>query len=131
MNNKARMLALLVLAGWSGSAWSQSPQQSGQVPYAETTAGMVEQAAKDLKAADAELNAVFSQLIAQLDQPGKDRLRVAERKWLAYRDAHADFEASLYEGGSILPLIRTNCLVQMTRNRTKELKEVMESDFGH
>ncbi len=92
---------------------------------------MVDQAAKDLKVANAELNAIFSQLMAQLDQHGKDKLRVVERKWLAYRDSHADFEASLYEGGSIQPLIRTNCLVQMTRNRIKELKEVLESDFGH
>lgn len=131
MNNKGGVIALFILTTWPTCVWSQSSHQSRQLPYAETTAGMVDQAAKDLKVANAELNAIFSQLMAQLDQHGKDKLRVVERKWLAYRDSHADFEASLYEGGSIQPLIRTNCLVQMTRNRIKELKEVLESDFGH
>lgn len=92
---------------------------------------MVEQLAQDRKEADASLNAVFGKLIAQLDEAGKMKLRMAEKAWIKYRDAQAAFEGSLYEGGSIRPLIEGNCLLAITRNRTKELQEVLDTDFGH
>jgi len=122
---------MMVLCGAWSFTQAQEPAKTSPVPYSETTAGMVENLTKEQKEADVALNAVYGKLLSQLDEAGKTRLRAAEKAWLKYRDAQTTFEGSLYEGGSIRPLIEGNCLMAMTRNRTKELQEVLDSDFGH
>lgn len=77
------------------------------------------------KAADAELNRVYGRLVSRLadDAPQRERLKAAEVSWLKYRDDNCDYEASMYEGGSIKPLIHASCLERMTKARTAELRE--------
>lgn len=113
------------------SATAQAPSRHDAVPHPETTAGMVEQLVKERKEADTRLKVVYNKLLSQLDEAGKAKLRVVEKDWLRYRDAQIAFEGSLYEGGSIRPLIEGNCLLAMTRNRTKQLQEVLDTNFGH
>ncbi len=131
MRASSAIVWTMFICGVSAMGQAQEPPKPGAIPWGETTAGMVEQLAQDRKEADASLNAVFGKLIAQLDEAGKMKLRMAEKAWIKYRDAQAAFEGSLYEGGSIRPLIEGNCLLAITRNRTKELQEVLDTDFGH
>ena len=79
---------------------------------------------KRFEAADAELNRVYNQLASMLkdDEAQRARLKAAEVSWLKYRDDNCDYEASVYEGGSIKPLIRSSCLERMTKARTAELR---------
>ena len=131
MRASAAIVWTMLFCGVWAMGQAQEPPKAVVIPYRETTAGMVEHLAQDRKEADARLDAVYSKLLSQLDEAGKMKLRIAEKAWVKYRDAHAAFEGSLYEGGSIRPLIEGNCLVAMTRNRTKELQEVLDTDFGH
>ena len=111
---------------------SQESPKVGSPGRIVTTLDMRENAWKEFKIADAELNKVFNELHSRLDDAiQKAKLRAAETAWLKYRDANANFESSLYEGGSIRPQIHTGCLTTMTQNRTKELQLILDSDFDH
>ena len=93
-----------------------------------TTAEMLHCASAEWQAADAELNAVYQQLMAELDEPRRSHLQTAQRAWIIYRDACADFEAALFEGGSMAPVLHAAELADRTRQRVDELRSVLE--FG-
>lgn len=59
--------------------------------------------AADLKTSDDRLNTIYQQLLSQLDDEGKKKLRESERLWLAYRDAQVSFQASVYAGSTATP----------------------------
>ena len=90
-------------------------------------------AAKDYEAADAELNAVWKEarggakdLDAEFSQELKgaeDALVAAQRGWIAYRDGQCDLAGFEARGGSMEPMLVSGCLADLTRKRTKELKE--------
>jgi uncharacterized protein YecT (DUF1311 family) len=54
---------------------------------------------------------------------------MAQLQWIKYRDLNAEFEASLYRKGSINAQIKLDALARMTKERTRELDYLMESDF--
>lgn len=96
-----------------------------------TTVEMRECAGRKFKAADAELNQVYALLLGKLTADSdKQLLKKAQRAWLQYRDSNADFEASFYEGGSAQEQIRVYALIRMTQDRTKELKNTIDSEFN-
>ena len=81
-----------------------------------------------LQAADAELNDAYQDAVAyarDLDSPGaggvEDRLRKAQRAWVAYRDAACDADAFLFDGGTMMPLIYSTCLSRLTELRRADL----------
>ena len=90
-------------------------------------------AAKDYDAADAELNAVWKQargvakdLDAELseDLKGAEKALLAgQRGWIAYRDGQCELAGFEARGGSMEPMLVSGCLADLTRKRTKELKE--------
>ncbi|PJJ07079.1 uncharacterized protein YecT (DUF1311 family) [Flavobacterium sp. 1] len=90
--------------------------------FAQTQLEMNETADTNYKKADAELNKVYKQLIAILDQNEKPLLIQAEKDWVRFRDSHCKFDASQYEGGSIKPLVYSTCLEELTRKRIAEIK---------
>lgn len=80
-------------------------------------------AAEEYRAADAELNAVWRDTMSwaggvSLD----DELRVAQRAWIAFRDAACGVEAAVWEGGSMAPLIHATCMTRLTRARIADLQ---------
>ena len=79
-------------------------------------------AGKEYQAADAALNQVYRKLVAMLDDEETSELKVAQNAWLKYRDANCEFVADQYKGGTIRPMIHANCLADVTRNRTTELR---------
>jgi uncharacterized protein YecT (DUF1311 family) len=91
--------------------------------------------AKDYEAADAELNAVWKQargaakdLDAELSEDLKgaeDALIAGQRGWIAYRDGQCELKGFDERGGSMEPMVVSGCLADLTRKRTKELKEFM------
>lgn len=60
---------------------------------AQSQSEMNRKAAQEFETADATLNKVFKQLIGKLDAEGKEKLKNAQRAWVQFRDAQADFEA--------------------------------------
>lgn len=93
--------------------------------------------ARDYEAADAELNAQWTitkkamaevdRDIDDVDQRGAEKsLLSAQRAWITYRDGQCEAQGYRYYGGSIRPLIVSSCLADLTRNRTEELKALIE-----
>jgi|SRR5215469_16431728 len=120
-----KWVALLCLSG--GLAQNSTPpaQPVGDCDNAVTTAAMHACEGKRYEAAQRELNSAYQALMGHLDAARKEKLRVAQRAWLRYRDANADFQASLTEGGTLAPLLKIGSLTEMTKARTAELKKEM------
>jgi len=90
---------------------------------AQSQAEMNREAAQEFEAADATLNKVYKQLIGKLDDEGKEKLKIAQRAWVQFRDAQADFEADKEaRGGSMAPLISNGVRKRLTDARVKELQ---------
>jgi uncharacterized protein YecT (DUF1311 family) len=72
-----------------------------------------------------ELQATYARVTAEMRTLGIDPrpLVGVQAAWVAARDATCAFEESLYEGGSIAPMIKFECVDRMTRARTNRLRE--------
>jgi uncharacterized protein YecT (DUF1311 family) len=78
--------------------------------------------------ADAALNAQWAKVLAAYggDAETKKLLLDGQRAWLKYRDAQCQLAALDSRGGSIWLLINSGCLASLTRQRTQELKELID-----
>lgn len=92
-------------------------------------------AAEDYAAADAELNAVWKELLAYHaeDPVAITRLRAAQRAWIAFRDAEvaarlpvADGENPQVVHGSMYGLLHHGVLAELTRERTAQLRTQLD-----
>ncbi|MGL4915460.1 MAG: lysozyme inhibitor LprI family protein [Aeromonas allosaccharophila] len=101
-------------------------QASGDCKEPMTQAAMNICAMQDYTKADAELNAAYKKLAATLDKEQLGRLKTAQRAWITFRDAQCRYEAGVYEGGSIAPLVHSSCLTKLTEQRTKDLIEQLD-----
>ncbi|AXI62562.1 urease-associated protein [Pseudomonas kribbensis] len=99
---------------------------------ASDQATMNQCAGQEYKAADKELNAVYQQITARLkdNAEGKKLLVNAQRAWIGFRDAECNFSASGVAGGSVYPLIYSNCLTSVTKVRTEALKQYLKCEEG-
>lgn len=88
--------------------------------------------------ADAELNAQWKLTTAKLkaQDKGFDRTYdkrpgffetelAAQRAWLTYRDQHCASEGYSMRGGSAESMVISGCREQLTKARTKELKDLI------
>lgn len=117
-----------VLALWAGIATGQdwNCADPGNLPQQ----GMNYCAHQDYLVADAELNEVYGQVRAYLSAAetrpdGKTEaevLRDAQRAWIPFRDLACDLEGGLFRGGSMEPFIVSSCLTRLTRDRTRDLR---------
>jgi uncharacterized protein YecT (DUF1311 family) len=94
--------------------------------HAQSQAEMNNQAFADFKKADAELNKVYGQVMAKLDAEGKEKLKVAQRAWVAFRDAQAEVDADGSRGGTIVPLLRSTSMTESTQARIKQLRAFLK-----
>lgn len=58
-------------------------------------------------------------------------LESAETAWLAARDKTCDLETSLYEGGSIEPMMASECVADQTQERTADLAALTRRIRAH
>lgn len=86
----------------------------------------------DFARADAALNAQWKVTMAAMkrrdreDQLGyADALLAAQRAWLAYRDAQCVIEGYEMRDGSAQPMLVAGCKATLTRQRTKQLKDLV------
>lgn len=104
---------------------------------AQTQADMNAEAAQALRSADAALNAQWKQTYAGMKQrDAQDHTRgggfgyaaatlASQRAWLQFRDRQCVIEGGEFAGGSLQPFARAQCLARLTRERTKQLKDLM------
>lgn len=93
---------------------------------AQSQAEMNQQAFDSFEKADAELNKIYSKVLAKLDAEGQAKLKAAQRAWVAFRDAQAELDADFMRGGSAAPLLRAGSLTGTTQHRTQELKDFLK-----
>jgi uncharacterized protein YecT (DUF1311 family) len=100
-----------------------------------TQSGMNIAAEEKLKNTQADLDCLMSKIRAYLANCDSEHadfmpseinllpcINEAQDKWAAYRKANSDFMASIYSGGSIMPLVWADTAAEMTTSRIKELQ---------
>lgn len=106
----------------------------------QTQAEMTLCAGQDYQRADAELNALWGEVSAQArdndrlagedGRPGyAETLLKAQRAWISFRDANCTYEGFAARGGSMEPMLASQCLARMTTERTEQLRQLMQ-DLG-
>ena len=120
-----------------GLALALQPMTEAECASASSQMEMTACATQVFERADAELNALYRQLIAGAretdrspdngvnegdNRPGEEAtLREAQRAWVTYRDAHCRGEGYGERGGSMEPMIVADCLARLTRARIAQL----------
>ena len=116
-----KLLILLALAA-GGPAAAQTTiltTDCGAQPNQTAMGDCADQAAR---AADAELNAVWGKALAAVKGGAAAApLRSAQRAWISYRDLACKAETAVYEGGSIAPMVASQCQERLTRARIADL----------
>jgi uncharacterized protein YecT (DUF1311 family) len=70
---------------------------------------------------DRKLNQAYQKLLSQLEGERKQKLVIAQRAWINFRDKNCSFVSSESSGGTLEPLIYTGCLSELTKKRTEDL----------
>jgi uncharacterized protein YecT (DUF1311 family) len=77
---------------------------------------------KAYRAADSGLNQMYGQISKVLQPDDLQRLKVAQRLWIQFRDATCTAESDLYIGGTASAPAYSACLEELTRQRVTDLK---------
>lgn len=95
-------------------------------------------AGMDFEAADAELNAVWKEAKASAKEMDAEfaaemkgaeaALLAAQRGWIAYRDGQCELEGWEAHGGSMEPMLVSGCMAELTRARTRELRQFISGE---
>jgi len=94
----------------------------------------------DFERADAELNGVWGQVVADARRADREiqreydrrptseaKLREAQRAWLVFRDAHCTVQGyDEARGGTMEPMVYGSCRAELTRQRTAQLRGLGE-----
>lgn len=78
---------------------------------------------------DRELNRVYRELMNVLDDPQKLRLRDAQRKWIAFRDAEVDAIGLIYGSldGTMFLVMQSDAVSSLTRDRVRQLEAMLDA----
>ena len=123
--------ALLLLAA------APEPKLDCADPQDQSSMNMCAQ--RDYERADTEMNAQYRLATATMRAADKevdrasdsqplyyDTLVAAQRAWLTFRDQTCLLESFEARGGSMQPMLDSGCKAQLTRERTKQLKSMVE-----
>ncbi len=117
------------------SAVAAQPTPYVDCADAMTQADMTRCAGADFAAADAQLNrqwTITSDVMKQRDSADPDApapgyhgvLLDAQRKWIAFRDAHCRAAGYQERGGSLQSTLIAACLTSLTQDRVQWLKDL-------
>ena len=123
-----------IVVGLSLLAFSTAFHRSAQAQECadQTQMGLDQCAGAAYKKTDAQLNKIYGQITARLkDAPDtKAQLVTAQKAWIAFRDAECKFLAGNAEGGSIYPMLVTQCRADLTQKRVDDLAPLLECEEG-
>ncbi|WP_162053448.1 lysozyme inhibitor LprI family protein [Pontibacter pamirensis] len=124
-----QMVKLLLLALFNFIFTFCATAQGGQklnCDNPQTQAEMYACASKAFQETDQKLNQIYKEVMAQLTPEQKTLLVKAQKSWLVVRDNHCKLYEHFYAGGSIMPLMVSNCARELTENRVKELQMILD-----
>ncbi|WP_436856866.1 lysozyme inhibitor LprI family protein [Citrobacter tructae] len=87
-------------------------------------------AAAQYQAIDKKLNETFQNALKRAEAPQRDLLKKAQVAWIAVRDADCALISSGTEGGSIQPMIASQCLADKTAEREAFLASLLQCEEG-
>jgi uncharacterized protein YecT (DUF1311 family) len=120
------MVCLFWLLPWASQA--ENPK-AGCYDKAQTQLELNDCAGEELAAADAELNRVYQAILKKYKDDSRfiEKLRAAQRAWLAFRDAEFEAKFPASDGyGSIFPMCAAQYKAQLTRERVTRLREWLD-----
>ncbi len=132
---------LLGLAVLGTSASAQSRDDDGtSCPDSRTQTGMNYCAARDYAEADRDLNVMWPHVLTEMRRIDAARrssradgrpsylqaMLRGQRAWIVWRDAHCVSEGYGARGGSMEPLLISQCLTRLTRERIEQLAMIVE-----
>jgi len=85
---------------------------------------------EDFLAVNGAQAAVLKGLNQGLAAPDRQRLRAAQKAWIAWRTAQCEFESGGSSGGSARELARWRCTAKLTRERTTALDKLAHCPEG-
>ncbi len=87
---------------------------------------MTAQAEADFEKADKELNAVYQKVMKSAeDDVARKKLAAAQKAWIRFRDAQAEFDADEFRGGTMAPQIYAISETETTDERIASLKRTL------
>jgi uncharacterized protein YecT (DUF1311 family) len=92
-----------------------------------TTKGMTDCVVRATEKWDEELNKNYQELLTLLTAEQTDKLKIAQRKWVEYRNKEIEFSNQLYydmQGTMWIP-VAAQTKLDLTRKRTIELESYM------
>lgn len=97
---------------------------------AQTQLVMNQCASAEYKKADNELNKIYKEIVKRASDEQARSLKIAQHKWIEYRDSDCEFQTSKYREGSIYPMIHAYCMAKKTTDRIKEFKRMLNCEEG-
>ncbi|WP_368543465.1 lysozyme inhibitor LprI family protein [Enterobacter soli] len=86
--------------------------------------------AKQYQAEDKKLNQTYQAAFKRAAAPQQALLKKAQLAWIALRDADCAFIGSGTEGGSVQPMIVSQCMTEKTVEREAFLASLMQCEEG-
>ncbi|HBE21022.1 MAG TPA: hypothetical protein DEG17_22425 [Cyanobacteria bacterium UBA11149] len=107
---------------------SNQPKQQINCRNPNSNVEYKECAYRAYQAADRRLNQVYQQVISTLSGEEKQKLIDAELAWIKFRDLHCEFEVYGSRGGTGYGGFLSECLEQVTRERTAQLETFLHGN---
>jgi len=84
------------------------------------------------KESDKKLNELYKQIEARLkdDADTKKLLVQAQRDWIKFRDAECGFQTAEAAGGSMMPMLVTQCMDDLTQTRVEDFEGYLNCEEG-
>jgi uncharacterized protein YecT (DUF1311 family) len=96
--------------------------------FSQTQLEMNMDALKTYQKADAEMTAIYKKALKSLTDTAQRRMLIqAQRSWIKYKEDHCRAVAAFYEGGSMQPMVYSECKTEVTRQRIKSLQAYLEN----
>ena len=108
----------------SGAAWADDCSN------ANTQTEMNQCAAAQYQAADKKLNETWEQALKRASGKQLELLKKAQQAWISLRDADCAFLASGAEGGSMQPMLISQCMTDKSVEREAFLASLLQCEDG-
>ncbi|MEM7463647.1 MAG: lysozyme inhibitor LprI family protein [Pseudomonadota bacterium] len=140
MQVKNILIAFFLAAACSAVPPNALQAQELNCQNAVTQTEMTNCARMDWEAADKELNAAWEEALVLAEdedafrdsssgdnRPGYvETLRDAQGAWISFRDLECEYRGFQARGGSMEPMLVNQCLAELTRNRTTQLRNIIQ-----
>jgi uncharacterized protein YecT (DUF1311 family) len=118
--------AVLILAGGGASAAPARDTYSSCLKHAQSTFDMDQCVARERQRLAPLLAAAYDKLLHDPDSNAHRRhlIALSQKAWATYQKRDCNYAGSAAQGGTLEPVIAGECLVDRTRTRIKDLKEL-------